>query len=125
MKHIKTFESFSINEEEGFFGDKTKELLAKGKKFVTGHESDEAKETAKAAFYSELDRMQEENQGNSNYVLNRSLLEKKAKENDFKGKLEERQSQNDGKIYVMYVNGVTGLEDIAKTATPTGRQSIA
>jgi hypothetical protein len=121
MKHLKTFESFSINEEEGFFGD----IYAKGKKFVTGHESDEAKEAAKEAFFTELDKMQQENQGNSNFVLNRSVVEKDAKENDYKGQIDARRSARDGKIYVMYVKGVTGLEDVAKTATPTGRQSIA
>ena len=113
MKHLKTFESFSVNEEENIF-----------KKFFTGHEDKESKEAAKAAFYSELDRMQEENQWNSNYVLNRSLLETKAKENDFKGKLEERQSQNDGKIYVVYTPGITPLQNLAAGAGPTGRQSI-
>jgi hypothetical protein len=51
-------------------------------------------------------------------------LETKAKENDFKGKLEERQSQNDGKIYVVYTPGITPLQNLAAGAGPTGRQSI-
>jgi hypothetical protein len=121
MKHIKTFESFSINEEEGWFGD----IYAKGSKFVTGHEDKEAKEAKKAAFFAELDRMEEENKGNENFVLVRSILEKDAKENNYKGSLDARRSAKDGKTYVVYVKGVTGLEDVAKTATPTGRQSIA
>jgi len=113
MKHIKTFESFSVNEEEGIF-----------KKFFTGHEDKEAKEAAKAAFYSELDKMEEENKGNENFVLNRSLLEKDAKENDYKGRLDARRSARDGKTYVLYVPGVTGLQNLASGSTPTGRQSI-
>lgn len=113
MKHLKTFESFSVNEEENIF-----------RKFFTGHEDKGAKEAAKAAFYSELDRMQEENKDNANYVLNRSLLETKAKENDFRGKLEERQSQKDGKIYVVYTPGITPMQNLAAGSTPTGRQSI-
>jgi hypothetical protein len=124
MKHLKTFESFSINEEEGWF-DEISNIYAKGKKFVTGHESDEAKEAAKEAFFTELDKIQQENQGNQNFVFNRSVVEKDAKENDYKGHIDARRSARDGKIYVLYVKGVTGLEDVAKTATPTGRQSIA
>ena len=128
MKHLKTFESFSINEEEGWFdeiGNTLKGGIAKGKKFVTGYESDEAKEVAKEAFFAELDKLQEENQGNPNFVLNRSRVEEDAKGNDYKGHIDARRSARDGKTYVMYVKGVTGLEDVAKTATPTGRQSIA
>jgi hypothetical protein len=113
MKHIKTFESFSVNEEEGIF-----------KKFFFGHEDKEAKEATIAAFYSELDKMEEENKGNENFVLNRSTLEKNAKENNYKGSLDARRSARDGKTYVIYVPGVTGMQNLAAGSTPSGRQSI-
>lgn len=105
MKHLRTFESFSINEEEGQF-----------RKFFTGHEDTASKEATKESFYAELEKFVEEAKKDDNMVCNRDFIEKKAIENNFKGKLVARESASDGKVYVIYEVGKTGLETMATGA---------
>ena len=105
MKHLKTFESFSLNEEEGKF-----------RKFFTGHEDKGAKEATKESFYAELDKFEKEAQEDDNMVFNRANLEAKAKENNFKGKLVARESASDNRVYVVYEKGRSGFENIASAA---------
>jgi len=52
MKYLKTFESFSINEEE--------EIIGKVKKFFTGYETKEEKEAAKKNFEDQLAKAEED-----------------------------------------------------------------
>lgn len=103
MKHLKTFESFSINE-------------GKFKKFFTGHESSDEKESKKTAFFAELDDYEAQAANDSNMVFNRDFIEKKAKENNYKGTLDARPSASDNRVYVTYRTGRTGFEDIASVA---------
>lgn len=110
MKYLKTFENYSINEEEGF--------LDKAKKFVTGHEDDKAKEKAKEEFIKALDEAEELVSKNpESYAFNRSFLEKRAKENNYKGGLRiQRGGRDSSRFYVVYDLGTTGLEKIAGAA---------
>ena len=107
MKHLKKFESFSINEEEGKF-----------RKFFTGHESKESRNKAMIDFNKALDEAEKKVSKNpESYVFNRESLEKKAKENNYKGGLRIQKGGRDSKrAYVVYDKGVTGFEDIAGAA---------
>jgi hypothetical protein len=48
------------------------------------------------------------------------MLERKAKENNYKGGLEARTSAKDGQVYIVYKKGVTGLEDLGASAHIAG-----
>lgn len=110
MKHLKTFESYSINEEEGF--------LDKAVKFATGHEDKEDRQKTMTEFMMALDEaemMVAENP--EGYVFNRAALEKKAKENNYKGGLRiQRGGRDTSRVYVVYDAGVSDLETIASAA---------
>ena len=67
-------------------------------------------------FFKELDEIESRVSGDENYVFDRQFIEKKAKENNYKGHIEERDSASDGKTYVIYVTGRSGLETIANAA---------
>lgn len=111
MKHLRTFESFSINEEEGI------------KKFFTGHDSKEEMEEAKANFEKALDDAEEQvSKDPENYVFNRESLEKKAKENKYLGGLRIQKGGRSPKIYVVYDRGATGFENVAGSARTAMRQ---
>jgi hypothetical protein len=103
MKHLKPFENFSVNE-------------GKFKKFFTGHESSSEKEAKKSEFFAELDDYEEQAANNPNMVFNREYIEKKAKDNNYKGTLDARRSANDNKLYVTYRPGRTGLEELGAVA---------
>jgi hypothetical protein len=107
MKHLKKFESFNtINEEEGL------------RKFFTGHDSAEAKEKAKQEFIAALDKAEEKVKTNpKEYVFNRASLEKKAKDNNYKGGLRIQQGGRDPRIYIVYDNGASGFEELASSAS--------
>jgi hypothetical protein len=107
MKHLKTFENFSV-------------LEGKFKKFFTGHSSSEEKDQAKSKFFSELEDFEKKSNNDSNISFNREFLEEKAKENNYKGGLEARTSAKDGREYIIYKKGVTGLEDLASSAHIAG-----
>jgi hypothetical protein len=107
MKYLKTFENYSpVNEEE---------LFDKAKKFFTGHESKEAKEKAKEDFTKALDEAEEMVSKNpEGYVFNRSNLEKKAKENNYKGGLRiQRGGRDTSRVYIIYDLGASGFEKLA------------
>lgn len=107
MKHLKTFESFSINEEENRF-----------RKFLTGHESKESRDKAMVDFHKALDEAEEKvSKDPEAYVFNRESLEKKAKENNYKGGLRIQRGGRDSKrVYVVYDDGITGFQDLASGA---------
>lgn len=111
MKYLKTFESYSINEEE--------ELFDKAKKFFTGHEGKEAKEKAKADFLKSLAEAEELVSKNpEGYVFNKSNLEKKAEENNYKGGLRiQRGGRDTSRVYIVYDEGVSGFQQIAGAAS--------
>jgi len=106
MKHLKTFESYSINEEEGKFAS-----------FFTGHGSKEEKNTKIAEFNQQLDAFEAEAASDEDIVFNRAKLEKQAKDNNYKGKLQKRSSASDDRDYIIYVAGRTGLESAANAAS--------
>lgn len=105
MKHLKTFESYSINEEEGILGNIRKKF--------TGHESGDAKASAEKRINDKLAEL-EEKAKDGKLVFNKEFLFKKAKENNFLGDFEERASAKDGKINVVYVKKNTPVEDFAR-----------
>ena len=105
MKYLKTFESHSINEEEGSI-----------RKFFTGH-ADKAEEVGSMkTFLTELEAFEKEAQTDDRMVFNKEALKAKAKENGFKGHLKEIQSQSDGKWYVTYIVGHSDIQKLAKGA---------
>ena len=106
MRYLKTFESHSINEEEGSI-----------RKFFTGH-ADKAEEVGSMkTFLTELEAFEKEAETDDRMVFNKEALKAKAKENGFKGHLKEIQSQSDGKWYVTYIVGRTDMEELAKGAS--------
>lgn len=115
MKHLKTFESFSINEEE--------EILGGVKKFFTGHESSAAKEEAKEKFMAALDEAEKELKADpddypqsKNWEASKKSLIEKAKENNFNGGLRVQRSATGG-MYIIYKDGVTGFQSLASGAS--------
>jgi hypothetical protein len=115
MKHIKTFESFSINEEEGVWGDF---------KSFAGIEDNAEVMKRKEKFLADLQEIEKEVEGSTNVVFNKESLVKQAKDNSYRGKLEIAGSRT-GNNVVVYKVEHTGLEKLAKVATPTSKQSIA
>jgi len=118
MKHIKTFESFSINEEEGIFQD----AISSAKKFI-GLEKDAEVSKRKEDFLKDLQEIEEKVEGATNVVFTKDNLIKQAEENSYRGKLEIAGSRT-GNNVVVYKPDYTGLQKLAKTATPSGRESI-
>lgn len=102
MEHLKTFESFSINEEEGV------------RKFFTGHESPDDRDKAMMDFHKALDEAEKEVEKDpENFVFNRTSLERKARRNNYKGGLRTQRGGRDKRTYIVYDDGVTGFEDLA------------
>jgi hypothetical protein len=104
MRHIKTFETYSINEEEGRISQ-----------FFRGHDSSEDRDAKMREFFKELDSYEEEAKNDSEIVFNRQSLEKKAKDNNYKGRLEARDSRSGG-TYIIYVDGMSDFDKIANAA---------
>ena len=123
MKHIKTFESFSINEEAG--------ILSGAKKFLTGHESKEAKKSAESDFMDSLKKAEDRMNANpknfsqsEDWEKHRKFILEKAKADSFKGGLRVQKSRA-GKLVIVYDSGVTGLQQLAagaasRTSNPLG-----
>jgi hypothetical protein len=109
MKHLKKFESFSLNEEE---------LLSKARKFFTGYEDKEDKNKSKLDFISDLDKYEEIASKNPDkYVFNRDKLEKMAKSDSYKGSLKEITSRRNNKIYINYIDGETPFDTLSRSAS--------
>lgn len=110
MKYLKTFENYSINEEE--------EILGKAKKFFTGYESGEERDQAMLKFIDALDEAEELVSKNpEGYVFNRARLEKQAKENNYKGGIRiQRGGRDSSRVYIVYDKGITGFEKAASGA---------
>ena len=104
MKHLKRFETYSINEEEGRISQ-----------FFRGHDSSEERDSKMREFYKELDSYEEQAKNDSEIVFNRSSLEKKAKDNNYKGRLEARDSRSGG-TYIIYVDGMSDFNKITNAA---------
>ena len=123
MKHLKTYESFSINEEEGVLGGV--------KKFFTGHESSGAKDEAKDKFMTALEEAEKELMADPDeypqakkWEKTKESLIKQAEEDNFKGGLRVQSSYTGG-TYVIYKTGVTGFQALAggashRTGNPLG-----
>jgi hypothetical protein len=107
MKHLKTFENFSV-------------LEGKFKKFFTGHSSSEEKGNAKSKFFTDLEDFEKKSNNDSNISFNREFLEEKAKENNYKGGLVSRKSARDGREHIIYKKGLTGLQGLASNANIAG-----
>ena len=108
MEHLKTFESFNIDEG----------IVAGAKKFVTGHGSKADKQKAKADFDKELDKIKVEvNKNPESFVFNTAKLKKDAKSNNYKGKLQKQKGgRKANKTYVVYKPGKSGLEEVGSAA---------
>ena len=123
MRHLKTFESFSINEEE--------DILGGVKKFFTGHESSDAKGEAKNKFMVALEEAEKELMAEPDeypqakkWEKSKEDLIKQAEEDNFKGGLRVQSSRTGG-TYVIYKSGVTGFQSLVsgssnRTANPLG-----
>jgi hypothetical protein len=104
MKHLRKFESFSVNEEEGTF-----------RKFFTGHSDPTEKFGTMKTFLADLDKFEKMAAEDDNIVFNREKLIQQAKENNYKGHLEERDSRSGG-TYIIYVTGASDFDKIAGAA---------
>lgn len=108
MKHLKTFESFSLNEEEEW----------SPRKFFTGHESDEDKNKAMVNFTKALDAAEADvNKSPDKYSFNRADLEKKAKENNYLGGLRIQRGGNSKKLFVVYDEKESGWNKVISAAS--------
>lgn len=105
MKHLRKFESFSVNEEEGQF-----------RKFFTGHSDSTEEFGTMKTFLTELEKFEKEAETDDRMVFDKEALKAKAKENGYKGHLKEIQSQSNGKWYVTYVTGTSDFQKIAGAA---------
>ena len=103
MKHLRKFESFSVNEEGSF------------RKFFTGHSDKTEKFGTMKTFLADLDKFEKMANENENIVFNREKLIKQAKENNYKGHLEERDSRSGG-TFIIYVTGASDFDNIAGAA---------
>lgn len=114
MKHLKTFESFSINEEEGI------------RKFFTGHDSSEDRDKAMLNFTKALDAAEASvNKDPEKYVFDREALEAQAKENNYLGGLRtQRGGRNTSKMYVVYDPKGTGWNALTSAAGGSVRNSL-
>jgi len=104
MKHLRKFESFSVNEEEGSF-----------RKFFTGHSDKAEKFGSMKTFLADLDKFEKMAAGNEDIVFNKEKLIQQAKENNYKGHLEERDSRSGG-TFIIYVTGASDFDNIANAA---------
>lgn len=105
MKHVKEYESFG----SGI------------RKFFTGHEDSESKESAKSKILQDI----ENNVGKlldfgditpENAEKYKENLIKRAKENNWKGKVTIRKSAASGKLFVVYDEGKSSLQDLGSAA---------
>jgi hypothetical protein len=123
MKYLKTFESFSINEEE--------EIIGKVKKFFTGYETKEEKEAAKKNFEDQLAKAKEDFQKDpkewgvayqNNFDGIAKKLSKEAESDSYRGDLEVRY-YNTPKKAMKYVAAkrLTGMQQVA---TGSGRLTV-
>ena len=110
MKHIKTFESFSINEEEGIWGDV---------KSWVGIEADAEVSKRETNFLTKLAEIEEQvtsRKLGTNIVFSKNKLIKQAKENSYRGTLEIVPSIT-GNNVVVYKTEHTGLQKLASGST--------
>lgn len=105
MKHIKKFENYSINEEEGAF-----------RKFFTGHSDKTEKFGTMKTFLTDLAKFEKEAASDKDIVFNKEKLTKQAKDNNYKGHLEKRDSRSGG-TFIIYINGASEFQKIAGAAS--------
>jgi hypothetical protein len=115
MKYLKTFESFSINEEE--------EIIGKVKKFFTGYETKEEKEAAKKNFEDQLAKAEEDFQKDPKEWHD-------AYQNDFEGiaKKLSKEAESDsyrGDLEFGYYNTPKKAMKYAAAKRLTGMQQVA
>ena len=106
MKYIKTFENYSVNEEEGI------------RKFFTGHDSSEDRDKAMIEFTKALDKAEADvNAKPELYVFNRESLLKSASENNYLGGLRtQRGGRDKSRYYVVYDPKSTGWNSLTSAA---------
>jgi hypothetical protein len=106
MKHIKTFESYSLNEEEGL------------RKFFTGHDSSEDRDKAMIEFNKALAEAEADvNKNPEQYVFNKEALLKAASENNYLGGLRIQVGGRDkSRYYVVYDQKSTGWNSLTSAA---------
>lgn len=108
MKHIKTFENYSVNEEGDF------------RKFFTGHDSSEDRDKAMMEFIKALDKAEADVKEKPElYMFNKEALLKAASENNYLGGLRTQRGggdKNKSKYYVIYDAETTGWENLASGA---------
>ena len=109
--------------EEGMLGD-----LGRGmKRFATGYGSDEEMEERKAAFFAELEDIEEDfDQNPENYFFSdwdskRAQLERSAEENNYLGHIEQIGKRDK---FVRYVKGKKGFEKMATGYTRAQGETI-
>ena len=112
MKHLKTFESHSLETNEGL-----KDIGDTVKKFATGYKNKAEKDKAVKEFNITLNKLEAESKKNKDVVFNRKGLEKRAKDNKYRGELKKVKSAKDGKMHVVFDVKNTKFQDLASGAS--------
>lgn len=130
--HFKQFKNISQDEDNNWIGnckycgaagvlinEHERECEAKKeegiRKFLTGHSSKEDKENKKTEMIKQLDEIEEMVSKNpEEYSFNRSSIERKAKDNNYRGGIRVQRGGNSDKIFVVYDEGMSGLESLSK-----------
>lgn len=123
FKNIKSFEAYSVNEEENWFANKWKDA----KEFTTGHRGMEDRDNKRDQIMADLDKYEKMASDNSNIVFKRETLERQARENNYKGKVHLQNSPRSGKTFVVYKKGFSKFDHLAGAAggaTRTMRESV-
>lgn len=109
MRHLKTFENYSpLNEE----------LVNKTRKFFTGFSDKNEKETKKKRFEESLKEIEEKVYKNpKKFNFPKEKIEQKAKKDKYKGTLKIRKGRRKDILYVIYEEGITGLQKLAHGAS--------
>ncbi len=98
----------------------SEEKLEEGKirKFLTGHESSEARDKKKSEFAAALDKLDAQGAGEAERVAyDRASIEQKASKNNYKGGIRvQRGGRDKNKAYVVYDPGFSGFQELAAGA---------
>lgn len=105
MKHLKTFEQFSQEYNAGHVD----EIFGFGKKTM-----EQMLEKAPEAFMTKLKEMEDmAAKGGEKVVFNKENLVKQAYENKFRGELKAIPSRGDGRLHIIYKDGLSTIQKIA------------
>lgn len=109
MRNLITYEGYDEEVSEGMF-----------QKFITGHESSDARRQAMEEFIGALNQAEDlvmarpnDFAQSGNWERTKEMLKNQARENNFKGGIDIRPSASNNLLYVTYMPGISGLQALA------------